>query len=70
MYGFTNPNKIILRVRESVQAIGSLDPQHREQVIDAYASALRATFAITVILAIIMAILITPIKLPRLPKRK
>lgn len=58
-----------MKVRKSVAAIGTLDPMHREQVVDAYAAALRVTFSMTVVLAIIMALVIIPIKLPRLGKR-
>lgn len=58
-----------MNVRKSVAAIVDLDPVHKEQVIEAYAAALGVTFTSTVVLAIIMALVILPIKLPRLGKR-
>jgi hypothetical protein len=53
-----------------VRAIADLEPMYREQVIDSYASALRATFIMTVILSLVAVAITVFIKLPRLGQRK
>jgi hypothetical protein len=53
-----------------VRAIAELEPIYREQVIDSYASALRATFIMTVILSLVTVVITVFIKLPRLGQRK
>ncbi|PMD62935.1 MFS general substrate transporter [Hyaloscypha bicolor E] len=61
---------VIEQVRKSVRAIADLEPVYREQVIDSYASALRATFFMTVILSLVVTLITLYIKLPRLGQRK
>jgi hypothetical protein len=61
---------VIEQVRKSVRAIADLEPMYREQVIDSYASALRATFIMTVILSLVAVAITVFIKLPRLGQRK
>jgi hypothetical protein len=53
-----------------VRAIADLEPTYREQVIDSYASSLRATFIMTVILAVFTILITALLKLPRLGQRK
>ncbi|KAE8450818.1 hypothetical protein EG329_005731 [Mollisiaceae sp. DMI_Dod_QoI] len=62
--------KVIEEVRKSVRAIAGLEPQYREQVIDSYASSLRATFVMAAVLSLVTIALTLPIKLPRLGQRK
>lgn len=57
---------IIRTVRESVEAIRHLDPEHKSQVIAAYNASLRVTFVTIIAVAIIPGILIWPLKIPRL----
>ncbi|KIV92510.1 hypothetical protein PV10_03801 [Exophiala mesophila] len=57
---------IIRTVRESVQAIRHLDPEHKTQVIAAYNASLRFTFLVIVVVAIFPGLLIWPLKIPRL----
>jgi hypothetical protein len=52
-----------------VQAIATLPAAYQEQVIEAYAAALRLTFITTVGLAIVMLLVVLPLRLPRLGKR-
>ncbi|TVY34972.1 putative transporter [Lachnellula subtilissima] len=68
----TGPNrdKVIEEVRKSVKAIPTLDPVYREQVIDSYASSLRATFIMAAVLSIIVVLLTLPLRLPKLGHRK
>ncbi|KIY01089.1 uncharacterized protein Z520_02641 [Fonsecaea multimorphosa CBS 102226] len=61
---------IIRTVRESIHSIRDLDPVHRKQVIDAYASSLRATFVLAIIFSILSVMLIWPAQLPRLQKQE
>ncbi|KAH8795396.1 major facilitator superfamily transporter [Hyaloscypha finlandica] len=61
---------VIEQVRKSVRAIADLEPVYREQVIDSYASALRATFFMAVILSLVLTLITLYIKLPRLGQRK
>ncbi|CZR52654.1 related to multidrug resistance protein fnx1 [Phialocephala subalpina] len=62
--------KVIEEVRKSVRAIAGLEPHYREQVIDSYASSLRATFIMAGVLAVVCTALTLPIKLPKLGQRK
>jgi len=61
---------VIQQVRKSVRAIANLEPRYREQVIDSYASSLRATFIMTVILSVFTILITVPLKVPRLGQRK
>ncbi|KAL2070775.1 hypothetical protein VTL71DRAFT_13801 [Oculimacula yallundae] len=61
---------VILKVRKSVTAIANLEPMYREQVIDAYAASLRATFVMSAVLSILAFCMVVPLKLPRLGQRK
>ncbi|KAI4131559.1 MAG: hypothetical protein LQ347_002934 [Umbilicaria vellea] len=60
---------ILYEVRRSVHAINELDPLHQKQVIDAYSHALQITFALAAAMSVIMVLIITPTKLPRLGKK-
>lgn len=64
----TSPDKesVILLARKSVQAIANLDPMHQQQVIEAYAAALRVTFFSAAIWGAIMFMMHIRIRLPRL----
>jgi hypothetical protein len=53
-----------------VRAIAGLEPVYREQVIDSYASALKANFIMTVGLSLVVTLMTLFIKLPRLGQRK
>ncbi|TAQ91579.1 hypothetical protein B7494_g51 [Chlorociboria aeruginascens] len=68
----TGPDKyqVIEEVRKSVQAIADLEPRSREQVIDSYAAALRATFIMSAVLSAITLLIIVYIRLPKLGHRK
>ncbi|OAP57237.1 hypothetical protein AYL99_07975 [Fonsecaea erecta] len=61
---------IIRTVRESIRAIRNLDPVHKKQVIDAYASGLRATFLMGILFSVLSVLLIWPMRLPRLQKQE
>lgn len=61
---------VIEQVRTSVQAIHRLNPVYREQVIEAYASSLRATFVMAAGLSIVSVLTTLVLKLPRLGQRK
>ncbi|KAK2627687.1 hypothetical protein QTJ16_002333 [Diplocarpon rosae] len=61
---------VIQRVRKSVRAIASLEPPYKNQVIDAYAASLRATFIMAALLSIVLVLVIAPLRLPRLAQRK
>ena len=61
---------MIQEVRTSVQAIHRLAPVYREQVIEAYASSLRAAFIMAAILSVITVLTTVRLKLPRLGQRK
>jgi hypothetical protein len=43
---------------------------YREQVIDAYAASLRATFMMAAVLSVVTLVTTVPLKLPRLGQRK
>jgi hypothetical protein len=62
--------QVIQQVRKSVQAIQKLEPMYREQVIDAYAASLRATFMMAAALSVVTLLTTVPLKLPRLGQRK
>ncbi|KAI1394192.1 MFS general substrate transporter [Hypoxylon trugodes] len=62
---------LVERVRESVEAVAALPPgDTRDQVIASYESAVRLTFLCLVAFAAVGALLIAPVKLPRLGGRK
>ncbi|RYP05689.1 hypothetical protein DL765_009761 [Monosporascus sp. GIB2] len=62
---------LIARVRESVEAVARLaDESVREQVVLSYQAAVRVTFLCCVVVAVVSATLIAPIRLPRLGDRK
>ncbi|KAI9736406.1 MAG: hypothetical protein M1818_006139 [Claussenomyces sp. TS43310] len=67
----TGPDKekVILQVRESVQAILKLDPHYQAQVVDAYAASLRVAFVMLAVLSLVASVIILPVKMPRLGKR-
>lgn len=60
-------DEVIALVRASVEAIAKLDQPYREQVVQSYEAALRLAFGSCLIAAVISALLVLPIKLPRLP---
>ncbi|KAH6723161.1 major facilitator superfamily transporter [Leptodontidium sp. MPI-SDFR-AT-0119] len=62
--------EVIQKVRKSVRAIATLKPMYREQVIDAYAASLRATFVMSAVLSVAAFCMVIPLKLPRLGQRK
>ncbi|KAG4440656.1 hypothetical protein IFR05_003854 [Cadophora sp. M221] len=62
--------EVIQKVRKSVRAIANLEPMYREQVIDAYAASLRATFIMAAVLSVAAFCMVVPLKLPRLGQRK
>jgi MFS family permease len=57
---------VIRAVRNSISAIGGLDPQARAEVIRAYAAALQWTFAAGIVVAVVVLALVVPIRLARL----
>ncbi|KAL9625259.1 MAG: hypothetical protein Q9160_000661 [Pyrenula sp. 1 TL-2023] len=59
---------IINRARKSIKYISTLG-RHRIEVITAYEQALRVTFLSTILFAVILIILVLPIRLPRLGKK-
>ncbi|PVH82120.1 MFS general substrate transporter [Cadophora sp. DSE1049] len=61
---------VIQQVRKSVRAITDLEPMYREQVIDAYAASLRATFIMSAVLSVAAFCMVVPLKIPRLGQRK
>ncbi|KAK7927111.1 major facilitator superfamily domain-containing protein [Apiospora marii] len=62
--------RIIVKVRESVEAVAKLeDPVVQEQVVRSYEAALRLTFFCCIGLAVINMALLLPVKLPRLGTR-
>ncbi|KAG0652500.1 putative transporter [Hyphodiscus hymeniophilus] len=63
-------DRVILEVRTSVQAIHKLEPVYREQVIDAYAASLRATFIMAAVLSAVTVLITVRLRLPRLGQRK
>lgn len=63
-------DQIIRTVRESIGSIRKLDPVHKQQVIEAYALSLRATFIAGVVFGVLCICLIWPAHLPRLQKQE
>ncbi|KAH8652036.1 major facilitator superfamily domain-containing protein [Xylariales sp. PMI_506] len=63
-------DKIILLVRESVAAIIDLEQPYQEQVVQAYVKSLRLTYFSTIVLAAALLLVLIPVKLPRLEKRR
>jgi len=61
---------VIQKVRKSVQAIVELPPLYREQVVEAYALSLRATFMMAAVLASMTIVITARIKVPRLGQKK
>ncbi|KAE9371192.1 major facilitator superfamily transporter, partial [Stipitochalara longipes BDJ] len=61
---------VIEQVRKSVRAIAGLEPIYREQVIDSYASALRAAFIMAAVLSLVATVIVIFLKLPKLGQRK
>ncbi|OWP06463.1 hypothetical protein B2J93_9236 [Marssonina coronariae] len=55
---------------DSVRAIASLEPLYRDQVVDAYAASLRATFVMAALLSVILVLVLVPLRLSRLGQRK
>jgi hypothetical protein len=60
---------VVERVRRSVEAVKELPGPYREQVVKSYEAALGVTFAGCVGLAVVAAVLVVPVRLPRLRKR-
>ena len=64
-------DELIARVRSSVEAVAALpDGPTKDQVIRSYEAALRLTFASCIVLAVLCAVLLAPVRLPRLGARK
>ncbi|KAK4935724.1 hypothetical protein LTR10_023267 [Elasticomyces elasticus] len=62
--------RIIRDVRESVGAIRDLDPEHKKQVIMAYAQSLRVTFALAIVMSVIVVSLVWPVGIPHLQRQE
>lgn len=62
-------DQVIERVRESIEAVASLEQPYREQVVMSYEYTLRVTFTCCTVLAFIAVCLLLPIRLPRLGQR-
>ena len=58
--------EIIRAVRTSIKTIQTLDPTAKAEVIRAYAAALQWTFAFGILVAIVVLLLVLPVRLPRL----
>jgi hypothetical protein len=67
----TGPDKVHVmnEVRKSVEAIKKLKGEQLEQVIRAYEASLRATFVVTMGLAVLAVSCVIGIRMPRLGKR-
>jgi hypothetical protein len=61
---------VIQAVRKSVTAISKLDLVYKEQAINSYAAALRSTFVMASIIAVIPFMLTIMVRLPKLGQRK
>jgi len=61
---------IISAVRRSVRAIQDLTPKHQTEVIAAYEAALRMAFISAIVFFIAVNVLLIPVRLPRLGRRK
>ncbi|KAH6677952.1 multidrug resistance protein fnx1 [Plectosphaerella plurivora] len=62
--------EVIEKVRSSIEAVIDLEEPYREQVILSYETAVRLTFVVCGVLAVISFCIIIPAKLPRLGERK
>lgn len=62
-------DEIIREVRRSVHAIARLKPELKKQVIRAYSQALRVTFANGILWAVVVVLLTSLVKLPRLQRQ-
>lgn len=62
--------EVIGEVRRSVEAVVKLPEPYREQVIMSYEAALRLTFGICAVLALVSFCIVLPVRLPRLGQRK
>lgn len=62
--------QVIKEVRASVHAIVGLAQPYQEQVIESYALALRATFMLGAVVAMMGFLVILPVRLPKLGHRK
>lgn len=62
--------QVIEAVRSSVQAVAGLEKHYRDQVIDSYAEALRATYFFALVVAVVTWGMTIGIKLPKLGYRK
>lgn len=58
-----NREQIIHRIRKSVHSIRYMTPVHQEEIVSSYYTSLRLTFASLVIFAVILVIIVIPIKL-------
>lgn len=63
-------DKVIERVRESVDTVTKLSGLVQEQVVRSYESSIRAAFLSCVLLGLVSLLLTLPIRLPRLGSRK
>jgi hypothetical protein len=61
---------IIERVRRSVELVPKLEEPLRSQVTASYEASIRISFIICAVAAVGVAVLLLPLKLPRLPERK
>lgn len=59
-----NREQIIHKIRKSVHSIRYMTPVHQDEIASSYHSALRLTFAFLVVFAVILVIIVIPIKLP------
>ena len=70
-HNVVGPDKdaVIAKVRTSVSSIADLDWIYREQVVQSYAMALRATFVAAAVLSVVCAMVVLAIKVPRLQRK-
>jgi hypothetical protein len=62
--------RVIGLVRSKVEAVRELEGVAKAQVIRSYEAALRLTFLCCTVLAVVNVLLIVPVKVPRLGRRK
>lgn len=62
--------EVIEAVRSSVEAVVKLPEPYREQVILSYEAALRLTFSVCALLALVSFFIVLPIRVPKLGQRK
>lgn len=62
--------RVIEKVRGSVEAVKELESPYQGQVVQSYESALRVTFMCCTVLAFVSWLLILPVRLPRLGERR